>query len=160
MGPRSFTTLEDAIANQLAASTAMVTSLNASDQTIFDVAVQNYNVQMAAGQVGTGKIPVPEAPFAWVLVKSKQTGFTFYEKSETVRLTPTVPMTTFNTLDASHTPKIQNVIEIGHPMGGKWYSAGFNDTFPNGMTTPPQSDGHTYEKFGAPVGNGWYLQVS
>lgn len=138
----------------------MILSLNASDQAIFDVAVLNYNTNMAAGQVGASKIYTPEAPFAWVL-DLQPTGFTFYKRSDSARLTPTIPLQDFNALDAAKAPKPLNVISIGHPMGGKWYSMGQGDTFPNGMTTPPQADGHTYEKFGG-IGPtvGWYLQVS
>lgn len=157
--PQSFTDLGTAIANQLQDSMAMVVSLNASEQKFLDIDVLNYNTSMAAGQVTADKIPLPRDRYAWVLLKMP-TGFTFYEKSDTVKLTPTVPLATFNALDAAHQPKVLNVINIGHPMGGKWYACGDGDTFPSGMTTPPQADGHTYEKFGAPVGNGWYLQVS
>jgi len=56
--------------------------------------------------------------------------------------------------------KTPNTIDIGKNICGKWYSVGPLDSFPAGMETPPQADGHTYEKFNAVVGAGWYLQVA
>ena len=56
--------------------------------------------------------------------------------------------------------KVPNTIDIGRNIGGKWFSVGPRDTMPSGATTPPQADGHVYEKYGAPVGAGWYLQLS
>lgn len=153
MGPQSFTTLQDAIENQRIASTAMVASLNATDQYNFDLAAENYNLQMSIGQVTSDKLPVPVAPFAWVLV-TMPSGFTFYEKSTTVRLTPKVPITTFNALDAAHAPANPPgiILPFGNPDGGGNWNANKADTWPMGVPTPlipgpPDNQPHRYIKF-------------
>ncbi|MBZ5618577.1 MAG: hypothetical protein LAQ69_07625 [Acidobacteriia bacterium] len=152
-------TLQDAINNQLAASTAQVARLNADLQTRFDQQVTDFNLNMASGQSGVNHTP-PEPPFAWELAPADAVGFMFYQISKTTKIVGTVTPTTFNAYDASQIVKPKNVIDVGVNFFGKWFSVGPHDTFPSGMTTPPQADGHTYEKFAAPVGPGWYLQVS
>jgi len=60
-------------------------------------------------------------------------------------------------------PGAPNVIHVGKALGGNWWSCGQDDTFASGKTTPPvvADDGTPgmFEKFAAPVGNGWYLKV-
>lgn len=159
VNPGSGTTLEDAIANQLADSTDMVARLRANDQFNYDQSIRNFDANMESGQPNVNEKP-PVAPFAWVLSPPNAAGFVFYERSNTIRLTSSIPIDTFDA-GAPQAPKPLNVIDIGKSINGtKWYSVGPMDTFPLGMTTPPQTDGHTYQKFGAPVGAGWYLQVS
>jgi len=60
---------------------------------------------------------------------------------------------------------VPNTIDVGKCIGGKWFSVGPKDTFQAGNATPPNTvseDGVTgsFEKYGAPVGAGWYLQVA
>ena len=151
------TTLAGAVRHQLAASTAQVELLNADRTGRYDTAITNFNLNMASGQQGVNTKP-PVAPFAWVLTPPDVNGMVFYAISSTVKIVGTVPVSTFNA-GAPQPAKAPNVIDIGKSIGGsKWYTVGPDDTFPLGMTTPPQADGHTYLKFGAPVGAGWYLQ--
>lgn len=51
-------------------------------------------------------------------------------------------------------------IDIGAEVPGApgWFVVGPQDRFPAGETTPPQSDGFRYQKFGAVAGKGWYLR--
>lgn len=59
-----------------------------------------------------------------------------------------------------------NNVQVGQSLGGGWFGVGIQDTVPYGQ--PVQANGHTYVKYGAPVGNsansdgsipGWYYQI-
>jgi hypothetical protein len=152
------TSLEAAIANQLAASTGQVAWLNADLKSRYLSKFHDYVLNVESGQRDNSNPPVP--PNAWELTPPTAAGFVFYQIGKTpVCDMPPIPN---NHIYVDPATRPQNVIDIGKQLlgGGKWYSVGPVDTFPLGMTTPPQPDGHTYQKFGAPVGQGWYLQVS
>ena len=152
------TTLEAAQSNILASSTAMVARLNADLKTRYLSAFADYVANMESGEVvpEDRRVP-PKPPHAWELAPPNSDGLVFYQ----VGTTPVCDMPPLPFYAAGNTApvKVANTIEVGRNITGKWYSVGPNDTFPSGMTTPPQPDGHVYEKFGAPVGAGWYLQV-
>lgn len=57
-------------------------------------------------------------------------------------------------------PHPAGTVVLGKNFFGKYWAVGPGDTFPVDETTPMQPDGHTYNKIGAPVGPGWYLQLS
>ena len=154
----SATSLESARANILASSTEQVQRLNDDLRVRFDSAMTDFNLNMASGQSGVNSTP-PKAPFAYELAPPNEDGFVFYQISKTTRIVGTVTPATFNA-GAPQPPKPKNVIDIGTNFFGKWWSVGPMDTFPCGMTTPPQADGHIYEKYCAPVGPGWYLQLN
>jgi hypothetical protein len=154
------TSLSAAQANILASSTEMVRRLNEDLQTRYLSAFNDYVANMESG----GFIPAdrrvpPEPPNAWELAPPNGDGFVFYQVGTTpVCDMPPLPSYNGGNPQPNTTP---NMIMIGGQNGNtKWFSALKGDTFPSGLTTPPQPDGHTYEKFGAPVGPGWYLQVS
>jgi hypothetical protein len=152
------TSTEGAKAAVLAGSISQVAFLNLDRVTRCDGAIRNFNLNMASGQAGVNSTP-PVAPFAWELAPPNQDGFVFYQISTVKKLVCNVPISTFNA-GAPQAPKPPNVIDVGPAIFGKWHSVGPNDTFPPGMTTPPMADGALYQKFGAPVGPGWYLQVN
>jgi hypothetical protein len=154
------TSLSAVQANILASSTQMVAHLNADLKLRYLSAFADYVTNMESGEV----IPVdrqapPKPPNAWELCPPDINGLVWYQ----VGTTPIcdMPPLPFYAGGNSQPNTLPNVIMIGGQNGNtKWYSALKGDTFPSGMITPPQPDGHTYEKFGAPVGPGWYLQVS
>ncbi len=97
----------------------------------------------------------PKVPASYVL-GAPQGPFAFrYEEQTGPPVCPVVPMWQ---KEAAPPPKN---IDVGDPVPGApgWYIVGPRDTFPAGMTTPPQPDGHTYTKFGAVAGKGWYLRA-
>ncbi len=156
------TTLTAAQANILANSKVMVDKLNADLKSRYLSAFADYVANMESGEyVPPDRQAPPKPPNGWELAPPDANGFVFYQIGTTpVCAMPPLPSYNY----ANPQPNTQpNVIMIGTAIpggNGKWYQALKGDTFPSGMTTPPQPDGHTYEKFGAPVGPGWYLQVS
>lgn len=153
------TTLEAAQANILNSSTEMVKRLNADLKKRYDSAYADYVANMQSGGfVPEERRTPPKPPNAWELAPPTADGFVFYQIGTTpICDTPPVPSYNGGIPQPNTTP---NMIMIGAQNGNtKWYTALKGDTFPSGMTTPPQADGHEYEKFGAPVGPGWYLQV-
>ena len=156
------TTLDAAVRNQLAASTAMAASLNANLLANYNYAVDQYNQNMASGQqVPPERQHAPVPAMAYELSKADAAGFQ-YPIQGTTPIAPQAPDAFYH--GAPQVAKPANVIHVGHAISGRWFTAGPGDTFANGMTTPPvtSDDGVTgiFEKFGAPVGNGWYLQQS
>jgi hypothetical protein len=156
------TSLAAAQANVLACSIANVAMLNGGLKTLYASAYADYVANMQSGEnIPADRRAPPTPPNAWELAPPNADGFVFYE----IGTTPVSPQGAAVTPNSDYTVNtVANVIMIGGPSsqapGNKWYTALVGDTFPSGMTTPPQPDGHTYEKFGAPVGPGWYLQVS
>ncbi|HTS26973.1 MAG TPA: hypothetical protein VMH81_13950 [Bryobacteraceae bacterium] len=155
------TTLAAAQANILANSQMMVSKLNADLIAKYNQAYADYVTNMQSGEnVPADRRNPPVPPMAWELAPPDPNGFVFYEIGHTpVCAQGAAVGCNYDNPQPNTQP---NVIMIGGPIPGapKWYQALKGDTFPSGMTTPPQPDGHTYEKFGAPVGPGWYLQVS
>jgi hypothetical protein len=154
------TTLEAAQANILASSTELVKRLNADLKTRYLSGFADYVANMTSGGfVPEDRRTPPKPPNAWELAPPDKDGFVWYQ----IGTTPVCDMPPVPTYNAGNPQPntVPNMILIGKQNGNtKWYTALKGDTFPSGMTTPPQADGHTYEKFGAPVGPGWYLQVS
>lgn len=154
------TSIEAARANILASSTYMVARLDADLKTRYLSAFADYVANMTSGGfVPEDRRTPPKPPNAWELAPPDDDGFVWYQVGTTL-VCNQPPTPSYNA--GNPQPNTQpNVIMIGGQNGTtKWYTAMKGDTFPSGMTTPPQADGHTYEKFGAPVGPGWYLQVS
>ncbi len=161
-GGDSGTSLGDAILAQYQASVDQVARLNKNLNFIYDGLWNNYVINVESGQRDNSNPPQP--PNAWELSPAPPANladldyFVFYAIGKTpIRPMPPIPPSVMP-VDPSTLPK--NMIVLGKNFYGKWFSVGPNDTFPVGMTTPPQPDGHMYEKFGAPVGPGWYLQVA
>lgn len=158
----SGTSLSDAQANILAGSTAQVQRLNADLVLRYHMFFADYTQNMQSGGfVPEDRRVPPKPPHAWELAPPNQDGFVFYQISQTTLVCDQPPTPSYNAGNPQPNT-VPNMIMLGVAIpggGGKWFQALKGDTFPNGMTTPPQPDGHTYEKFGAPVGPGWYLQV-
>jgi len=152
------TSLGAAQANQLASSTIMVAQLNNNLKSIYLTAFNNWAISVNAGRIPNTNPPQP--PAAYVVSKPDANGYQWpVPGTEPVCEIPPIPVDHFTV-----TPKAPNTIDIGQSIGGSWFSVGPSDTFPSGQTTPPIADStgtlHTYEKYGAPVGPGWYLQLS
>jgi hypothetical protein len=154
------TSLAAAQANQLASSTAMVAQLNSNLTVIYNTAFNSWCTNVNAGRIPNTNPPQP--PVQYVVSGPDKQGFQWpvLDPSGTpVCAMPPVPPDGFTVV-----PKVPNTIDVGPNIGGKWFSVAADDTFPAGMTTPPIADAsgalHTYEKYAAPVGAGWYLQVS
>lgn len=152
------TSLSAAQANQLASSTIMVRQLNENLKSIYLTAFSNWSINVNAGRIPNTDPPQP--PLGYTVGAPDKNGFQWPELG-------TDPVCDMPPLPEDHfTPvtKIPNTIDIGHNIGGKWFSVGPHDTFPAGQVTPPIPDAsgavHTYEKYGAPVGAGWYLQLT
>ena len=153
------TSLASAQANILASSTEMVKRLNADLTHRYLSAYNDYVANMESGGfVPDERRTPPKPPNGWELAPADENGFVFYQIGTKPVCDPGPAVTYIggNTLPV----KTPNTIDIGKNICGKWYSVGPLDSFPAGMETPPQADGHTYEKFNAVVGAGWYLQVA
>jgi len=156
------TSLAAAQANQLASSTAMVNQLNDNLKVIYLTSFNNWCISVNAGRIPNTNPPQP--PVQYVVSPPDAEGFQWpiIDPAKTpVCPVPPVPPDQTNTA-----VKPPNVIDVGHAIPGvpKWFSVGPQDTFACGSTTPPvtSEDGTTgvFEKYGAPVGAGWYLLVS
>ena len=156
------TSLAAAQANQLASSTAMVNQLNSNLQSIYMTAFNNWCISVNAGRIPNTNPPQP--PVQYVVSAPDKEGFQWPVVDPAGGLVCAVPPVPAD--QTNSTPKPANVIDVGHAIPGapKWFSVGPQDTFPCGSTTPPvtSEDGTTgvFEKYGAPVGPGWYLLVS
>ena len=152
------TSLAAAQANQLASSTIMAGQLNDNLKFIYLTGFNNWKNNVDAGRIANTNPPHP--PKAYVVSQPDAAGFQWpVLGTDLVCAMPPIPEDHFTVV-----PKVPNTIDVGRNIYGKWFSVGPNDTFTSGMTTPPIPDStgalHTYEKFAAPVGAGWYLQVS
>jgi len=157
------TSLTAAQANILASSTAMVKRLNDDLKSRYLSAFADYVANMQSGGfVPEDRRVPPKPPNAWELAPPNSDGFIFYQ----VGTTPVCdqPPPPYYAAGNPQPNTVPNMIMIGNRITGKWFQALKGDTFPNGQMTPPitSADGvaGTFEKFGAPVGPGWYLQVS
>jgi len=153
------TSLSAAQANILASSTENVRRLNADMKTRYLSGFADYVANMQSGGfVPEERRTPPTPPKAWQLAAPDTDGFVFYEIGQT----PVCDMPPAVNYSGGITApvKVANTIDVGKLITGKWYSVGPLDTFASGQETPPQADGHTYEKFSAVVGAGWYLQLS
>lgn len=146
--------------NSIATAQSIVANLNQNLIYNYNLVYQAWATMMGDGATLTPDRQVPPVPpMAWELTPPDVNGLVFYQQGNT----PVCPQGAAVPYAAGNAQPntLPNVIMIGGQNGNtKWYSALKGDTFPNGMVTPPQPDGHAYEKFGAPVGPGWYLQVS
>ncbi len=162
-GFSSGTTLADSQQNNKAATAAWVAQLNAQQQAWYDGAVRNYNLNMQSGQTHNPPLVPPTAPLAYVVGPPDANGYV-WPVVGTTPLTPTPPLTVatvdLSTLSKPFFPQVGKATPGG---GGKWFDALQGDTFPNGQTTDQttSADGVTgrFQKFGAPVGWGWYQLV-
>jgi len=148
------TSLETAQANVLAASTQQAANLNQSLTSIYLGAFDNWKTSVDAGRINNSNPPQP--PVGYVVITGADGFAQIVLGKDPVCAMPPIPEDQLT----PKPPSPPNTIDIGANIFGKWYSVGSRDTFAVGMTTPPMPDGHTYEKYGAPVGPGWYLQVS
>ena len=153
------TSLVAAQANQLASSKIMVAQLNENLKVIYLGAFNNWKGNVEAGRIPNTDPPKP--PKAYVVSKPDAYGFQW----PVLGTDPVCDMPPIPEDRLTPRPKApDNNIDVGHHISGAWFSVGPDDTFPSGMTTPPIPDAtgalHTYQKFGAPVGPGWYLRVS
>lgn len=156
--PSDPTSFESAEANILASSTEMVKRLNADLTRRYMSSYADYVANMeSGGVVPPERQAPPRPPNGWQLAPPTVEGFVFYE----IGSTPVCPAGPVVFYAGGPAPaKVANTIDVGKLITGKWYSVGPLDTFPSGSVTPPQADGHEYEKFSAVVGAGWYLQVA
>ena len=154
--------LAAAQANQLASSTAMVAQLNTNLQSIYMTGFNNWCLSVNSGRIPNTDPPQP--PVQYVISAPDKEGFQWPiidPAGGLVCAMPPVPPDMTNS-----TPPVPNNIVVGSQIPGApgWFSCGQGDTFPSGKTTPPvtSADGvlGTFEKFGAPVGNGWYLKTT
>jgi hypothetical protein len=153
------TSLGAAQANQLASSTIMVSQLNSNLKFIYLTAFNNWKISVDAGRIPNTDPPQP--PCGYEVSAPDANGFQWPVVGKTpVCDVPPIPVDHFTVV-----PLVPNTIDVGKNIGGKWFSVGAKDTFQAGNTTPPNTvseDGVTgsFEKYGAPVGAGWYLQVA
>lgn len=149
------TTLDAAQANVLASSTSMMGLLNNNLKAIYLQAFNNWKGQVEAGRIPNTNPPKP--PNGYVLVKDAN-GFTWPDIGKD-------PVCDIPPLPSNHMPvdpasKPKNVIHVGIRLSGDWFSAGTDDTIQSGQKVPGVSEDGVqgfFTKYGAPVGNGWYL---
>ena len=146
----------------LAASIANVKMLNDGNQAHYDAAIRDFNANMETGQKHDPPLTPPVAPLKWQLAPADANGFIFYQQGpDSLTTTVTADTTDLGTL----VPPVKNpaTIQVGNRINGAWFQVGPNDGTPSGFVTPlntVSADGVTgsFTKFGAPVGNGWYLK--
>jgi hypothetical protein len=156
--------LGDAQSNQLLSSKVMVSQLNNNLTIIYNTAFANWALSVNAGRIPNTNYPVP--PMAYVVGAPDASGFQWpVVGTSPVCAVPPIPADIFT--PPAHVPA--GTIDVGHSIGGKWFAVGPMDTFPvdgpsGGETPPVPNEGdptlHTYQKYSAPVGAGWYLQTS
>lgn len=145
----------------LESSKATVDRLNEDLKNRYYMLFNDYVTNMTSGNYvpPENRIP-PTPPMAWELAPADKDGFVFYQIGHNpVVPTPAPPPYNGGIQPPNKTP---GVILMGpeNPANPKWRTALPGDTWPSGQETPVQGDGHKYIKFGAPVGAGWYLQIS
>ena len=171
--PYLATTLQQAQANTLAAVTLQVANSNTNLKSNYMTAFSNWLISWNAGRI-SDKSTAPAPPLGFVVgyfndpttgpgtvgPYSNQVVQWAYPALGTVPVCDMPPI--------PNEPPPQSTLPPNHlHIGAKetasdvWWSAGSDDTFPSGQKTPPvtSDDGVNglWEKFGAPVGQGWYL---
>lgn len=149
---------EDYVRTNNAQQQAYCDQYNANAYSHYRQTIENINRSLDAGR--PAPIPAPPVPTKWVLTPPDGNGLQWQTTSDE----PTGPELPLHPDMSQLVVKAPNTIDIGRNIAGKWFSVGANDTFPPGLITPPIPDAsgalHTYEKYAAPVGAGWYLQLS
>lgn len=150
------------------AATAALTAQqrNADLQYKYDQAIRDFDANMESGQKHDPPLVPPVAPRSYVISPPDDHGLVFAVQAGPP-LTPTPPLK-IDTVDLgtlAPQAKVPGVIHVTRVISGSWYGVGADDGNPSGFMTPPgtkSDDGSTgvFEKFGAPVGNGWYLKVA
>lgn len=151
---------------------AMADFVNHQNQKRLDTQMLDRNANMESG-VGPNSVapPIPIGSILTVVFEPSDTEFGYASwgddpKGRRLVSSVTPDILNLGSIPVAHPP--QMVIHLGNQIGNtKWYSIGPDDTFPLGMTTPPQPDGHVYERVGSAMGTnvatgintGWYLQV-
>jgi len=164
-----YPTLGNARANQLVALTQMAAQMNAGLSALFTGAFNSWSISVNAGQTSNANPPKP--PAQYVVSSPDAAGFQWpiIDPAGTpVCAMPPIPQDRTQTVAQFQATLKPNTIDVGKPIvggGGKWFSVGPADTFACGSTTPPNTvaeDGTvgTFEKYGAPVGAGWYLKTA
>ena len=153
------TSLGAAQANQLQSSTIMVAQQNSNLKFIYLTAFNNWKLSVDAGRAPATGWPMP--PDGYVVSAPDAMGFQWpVIGNMPVCAVPPIPV------DHTQIPvMVPNTIDIGPSIGGQWYGVGPRDTEVSGFVTPPNavSEGGvmgSFEKFGAPVGAGWYLKIA
>jgi hypothetical protein len=167
------TSLAAAQANALAAIQLQVANLNNNLKSNYLTAFNNWLINWNAGRV-SDKTTAPLPPNGYIIgfFNDPTTGPGSlgpygdeviqwpYPQVGTAAVTDQPPIPAIPPAQGSLGP---NHIHVGVSLGSGWWSTGADDTFPPGKTTPPvtSDDGTTgtFEKFGAPVGSGWYFKV-
>lgn len=121
----------------------------------YALTIANLNRSLDAGR--PAPFVAPKVPTKWVLTAPDASGLQW----QTTSSEPTGPVIPLHEDATQANVKVPNTIHVGHRIGGNWFSAGQNDTFPSGQSTPPitSEDGVTgvFVKYAAPVGPGWFL---
>jgi hypothetical protein len=157
------TSLVAAQQNQLASSQIMVAQLNGNLKVIYLTAFNNWKISVDAGRISNTNPPKP--PNGYVVSVPDANGFQWPVLGNgPVCAMPPIPEDHSLSQAEIYAALPPNTIDIGRNIGGKWFSVGEKDTFAAGGITPPIPDAagvlHTYEKYGALIGRGWYLQLS
>lgn len=149
------TTLDAAQANSKSSAEAIAGFLNNNLKTYFLGAFNNWKGPVENGTASPDNPPHP--PKSFVAVKMDNG---FYDVQQTGPAVCDMPP-----LPSDHRPvapgdKPKNHIHVGIRLSGDWFSAGTDDTIPSGQKVPGVSEDGVqgfFTKYGAPVGNGWYL---
>src|SRR5271165_5292276 len=105
---------------------------NANVTAQYTLAVANYNLSMDNGSPYPGAAPT--VPNGMVLGPANSMGLRFaqYSGLPACMALPIHPLR-----GSTNDPKPPGVIDVGHAIGGNWWSVGDADSFPVGQTTPP-----------------------
>ena len=129
--------------------------LNASVIFIYQGKFADWKISVDAGRIDNTNPPQP--PPAWVTGVDPATGYSYVA----VGGSPICPMPPIPESRVNKPPIPPGNISLGNRISGDWFQCLQDDTFPVGQSTPPitSKDGVTgiFQKYGSPVGNGWYL---
>jgi len=150
-------TITAAQQNQLASTKIMVANLNKNLATIYLGAFSNWKISVDAGRISNANPPQP--PNGYVVSDPDAQGFQW----PVIGNSAVVPMPPLPDDHFTVVLKIPSTIDVGKAISGSWFSVGPKDTLASGSTTPPgtvAADGTVgiFQKYGAPVGPGWYLK--
>jgi hypothetical protein len=161
----SGTGLSDAQQNQLASSTQQVAVMNTNLKSIYLTAFSNWCISVNAGRISNADPPQP--PVQYVISPPDGNGFQWPMVDPAG--TPVCAMPPVPADQIKQPVPVPNTFVVGHWLGqgGNWFSVGPGDTVPSGFTTPPGTASMdsppvigTFQKYGAPVGAGWYLKTA
>lgn len=129
---------------------------------VYDTACMNWTLaNLRNRELGLPLTPKPATPLAQVL----QTTVADKDGVVWIWIAPGSPLRApCPDLPALPPPTSPNHVHVGRRIHGNWFSTALDDTYdasgPPVSATSDDGVAGTFQKYPAPVGNGWYLQIA